>query len=64
MIRDGESRSPIIDKLGGGMLGLKWDPISDYINMHLAVNLSHKKENHSQTAPSVSMGCSVGKRIT
>ena len=45
MVRDGESRSPIIDKLGGGVLGLEWDPVSDYINMHLAVNLSHKKAN-------------------
>ena len=45
MVWDGESRSPIIDKLGGGVLGLEWDPVSDYINMHLAVNLSLKKAN-------------------
>ena len=27
------------------MLGLVWDPVSDYISMYLAVNLSHKKAN-------------------
>ena len=45
MVRNGETRSHIIDKLGGGVLGLAWDPTSDSINMHLAVNVSLKKAN-------------------
>ena len=45
MVRDGESRSEVTQKLGGGVLGLKWDPHHDVIHMHLAVNMSLKKAN-------------------
>ena len=43
IVRDGESRAAITDKLGGGVLGLAWDPLHDNITTHLAVNMSHKK---------------------
>ena len=42
MVRDGESRSNIIDKLGG-VLGLDWDPKSDQIKMRMKVNITQKK---------------------
>ena len=45
MVRDGDSRPEITGKLGGGVLGLNWDPLDDVISMHLAVNMSHKKAN-------------------
>ena len=43
MVRDGETRQEIIDKLGGGVLGLPWRPAEDSIQFHLGVNLSAKK---------------------
>ena len=45
MVKNGKTRPHIIDKLGGDVLGLAWDPASDSINMHLAVNVSLKKAN-------------------
>ena len=45
MVRNGETRPHIIDKLGGGVLGLAWDPTTDSIKMHLAVNVSLKETN-------------------
>ena len=45
MVRDRESLPDITEKLGGGVLGLSWDPLHDDISMHLAVNMSLKKAN-------------------
>jgi hypothetical protein len=43
MVRKGESRPHIVEKLGGGVLGLPWDPLNDVIRFHLGVNLSKKR---------------------
>ena len=44
MVSSGETRSPILEKFNGQVLGLPWQPGADTINMHLGVNLSTKKQ--------------------
>jgi hypothetical protein len=43
MVRDGETRPEVINLLGGGVLGLDWQPGFDVIVMHMGVNVSPKK---------------------
>ena len=43
MVRSGETDAKMIEKLGGGVLGLPWDPERDKIVMHMGVNLSPKR---------------------
>ena len=44
MVSSGETRSPVLEKFNGQVLGLPWQPGNDTINMHLGVNLSAKKQ--------------------
>ena len=44
MVSSGETRSPVLEKFNGQVLGLPWQPGTDTINMHLGVNLSAKKQ--------------------
>ena len=43
MVRDKESRHEVVKLLGGGVLGLPWDPEHDLIPFHMGINLSQKK---------------------
>ena len=43
MVRDKELRPEAIKLLGGGVLGLPWDPEHDLIPFHMGINLSQKK---------------------
>ena len=53
MVRDGETRQDVLQLLGGGVLGLDWNPGSDIITMHLGVNL-HTKTQGGVRGPEVS----------
>ena len=44
MVRSGESRPEIINKLGGGVLGIPWDPTADNLMLKMEVNLNPKKD--------------------
>ena len=48
MVRNGEDRPKVIEMLGGGVLGLHWDPSSDTISFNLSVNLTNKKQKIRQ----------------
>ena len=45
MVRDGENKSEVVKKFGGGVLGLSWVPSDDKIIMNLRVNISQKRAN-------------------
>ena len=44
MVRDGESDPDVISMLGGGVLGLPWEPTSDTIQFHFGLNMSQKRQ--------------------
>lgn len=45
MVKDGENKSEVVKKFGGGVLGLSWVPSDDKIIMNLRVNISQKRAN-------------------
>ena len=50
MIHNGEARPHLLDKFGGSILGLNWDPSSDHIIMSMSVNL-HPRKQKLRTGP-------------
>ena len=40
MIRDGETDTDLISLLGGGVLGVPWDPKQDVIAYNFSINMS------------------------
>ena len=40
MVRENESRPEVIKLLGGGVLGLLWNPEHELIPFHMGINLS------------------------
>ena len=44
MMSSRETRPRILEEFNGYVLGLPWEPGSDFISMHMGVNLSAKKQ--------------------
>ena len=55
MVKSGEEDEEVIRLLGGGVLGLPWNPRRDVITFHMGVNLSAKVAKN-RTGPGVGVG--------
>ena len=62
MVRDKESCHKVIKLLGGGVLGLPWDPEHDLIPFHIGINISQKKGNISEGLGPMEIKAIVNKR--